>query len=315
MKKTVDSREVTRAVIARADDAISELEHQLSAANQRMQNAVQEVGSIPGDRQRRSIALSQAREEAKRLETSLARATALAKLYADTPAARAKWDDVEKLRAGYERAQTILLETEETVRESDTTQAARETELRQLIETLTPSVVSIQSELEHMRAGREVALRELAEQDFQAILAENAAYDARIAEIEADYTAARQDKQAFIKAHISQFRSYRDLDEKVRAVLQIEDAHTRVIESMIAHLELFLAVRTQLKNQLPVNIAANPNPAGDNWTPQLCFSTSEWFRGDWRRNDDTQLSVFTERLQTLHRILNEYRTYLAHHAG
>jgi septation ring formation regulator EzrA len=225
----IDERDMTKAVIARADEAISELESQLSAANHRMQNAVQELKSIPEDRARRQAEYGKAKESATHLRDRLGHAQAMLRLYDGTPLARAHEEAADALHAELASAESVLREIEQTVNERGFSSKAREQELQALIDNLTPLIVSLQTELKHMRTGREQAFQELGKQEYQAILDEKQAKVERIAEMQSQLASAERELLDWSQEQLRTFTAWRELRQQLRQQLPQEDSHTRVL--------------------------------------------------------------------------------------
>lgn len=252
-------------MVVRADESISQIEHQLGDVAQQITSAYVEMETFPQGRQGRATQLRDARDVLARAEDTHIKATAYAKLAQGTLNEQASIKAVSTAQKEVHLAKEALAQIEREVEEADQAATTREQELSSALETLRAEQEGLQAELYNTRDARMLAFAELGQQRYSIVQGQVSEYQDCIDELKGQLLKAQVEYHDYLESALPTVQDWREHRQAIRELVPAsEDATGRVIASSVVFMETLLRERFELKEQMRL-----PSFQGLNWLSLL----------------------------------------------
>lgn len=290
-------------LVNKADRQLAQLQLQIDQAQSQIDQAQQRIAKVQAQATQRQGDLAAKRQRLDAASAAYQQRQSYAALASGTDQEReavAHLSTLAKELSSAERDynQSIEFNAREEAREQAQLSAAREVMAKRQSD-----LTELQRQSQAMTAAREQAVQErgqsLREGARSAIAEQRQRVETRRLALLEEQIALEQ----CYDAQSARLADYPELAAEINALRSTSDALTRVLSSEIAYIETLLRERQCLPSSLP---RLPSTQWQEPWTRMLCIPESEvWVHQSLLGNSNA--SLLTGRLETLQRVLSEYR--------
>ncbi len=243
---------VIEQLVSRGNEAIAQLEHQLTDITQQITDVQTELATIPPAQDKRARDKSKAQAILMKSESTHNQAVAYAKLAQDTVNEQQAIKQTSTAKKELSAARKAMDKLERESAEAETLASVRETELHSLLAHLQSEHKRLEGGLLHTRAAHKQSHLVLGDQKRDAIIASYQNYQKHIDDLRSKLVEAQSNQFDFYENALREMEGWPDQQRDVRNLRPVDDHLARVIDATMRYIDTLMTDMDHISNDVPL---------------------------------------------------------------